>query len=98
MNSTPKIKIKSFVKHNGPFTIKMQSLISFCFIFVELKVVKNYNKKYMKYGCMYISRKGKKGKDNKEKVKGEKGKDEAVTAEEVPRDPIKEAEILLMQR
>lgn len=38
-------------------------------------------------------------KDVKEKGKGEKGKDcEAATAEEIPRDPIKEAELLLMQR
>ncbi|XP_053402100.1 hydrocephalus-inducing protein homolog isoform X11 [Mercenaria mercenaria] len=44
-------------------------------------------------------KKGKKGKDGKEKGKGEKGKDgEAGPAEEVPRDPIKEAELLLMQR
>lgn len=44
-------------------------------------------------------RKGKKGKDGKEKGKGEKGKEgEVAPAEEIPRDPVKEAELLLMQR
>ena len=36
---------------------------------------------------------------DKGKGKGEKGKDgEAAPVEEVPRDPVKEAELLLMQR
>jgi hypothetical protein len=49
--------------------------------------------------CVSLVRKGKKGKDGKEKGKGDKNKEgEVAPVEELPRDPIKEAELLLMQR